>query len=364
MSEVYFISSRVRKYKGLPDRFASLLKSLDLPFIQKNNNVCIKTHFGEDGNTGFINPIYIRKVVDFIRSRQAHPFVGDTNTLYSGRRKNGTTHLELALEHGFSYASINAPLVILDGLKSDYFKEIIIDQKNFRTVQLAGELINADAAIVMSHVKGHMVAGMGGAVKNLAMGFGTRTQKQRMHGDIKPLLIQNKCISCYTCKRICPENAIVGEKENLRIELDKCVGCAECITHCPTEALRILWNETPVMMAEKMAETALGVMRNKAGKIWFCNFLLNITPDCDCMGWSDNSVINDLGILLSDDPVALDKASYDMINQQPVLHNSKLENKTGEVFGTLHPGIDPLHQLVYGEKIGLGSLHYELKEIE
>ena len=364
MSKVYFVSSRVLKYRGLLRKFEELLDYLKLDFIHKHENVLIKTHFGEDGNTTFISPMYIRKVSDFVKSKEAHPFVGDTSTLYSGRRKEGVTHLELAYEHGFTYSTVNAPVVIIDGLRSNYVYNVETQTKHFTSVQLAGEFVEADSILVMSHVKGHMIAGMGAAIKNLSMGIGSRTQKQRMHGDVKPQWSQEECILCDVCVKTCPEEAISKNDNKIIIDLKKCVGCAECITKCPTQALEILWNETPKNLAEKMAETALATMRIKSDKMFFFNFLINITPDCDCMGWSDNPVINDIGILAGTDPIALDKASYDLINKQEKLNNSILEKRDGEVFAELHRGIDPIHQLKYGEKIGIGSLDYELIDLE
>jgi len=364
MSDVFFISSRVKKSKGLLEKFSDLLDYLKLEQIRANENVLIKTHFGEDGNTAFINPMFIRKVADFIRKKSANPFAGDTNTLYSGRRKSGVTHLELAVEHGFSYATINAPLVILDGLKSNHVKDIPVDGKHFKSVQLGGDFFSADSMIVLSHVKGHLAAGMGGSVKNLSMGLGSRTQKQRMHGDIKPQYIKNKCVFCNRCVNVCPEQAISNSNNNICIDFYKCVGCAECITHCPTQALKILWNETSDNLSEKMAETALGAVNRLKGKLFFFNFLINITPDCDCMSWSDNPVVNDIGILASDDPIAVDMASYDLINNEQKLENSILEKKQGEVFSLMHPGINPLRQLEYGESIGLGTRKYNLINLQ
>lgn len=363
MKKVFFISSRLNHGKGLLEGFSSLLKHLDISFITENKQILIKTHFGEDGNTAYLNPLYVRKAADFVKSKKAHPFVGDTSTLYRGRRNTGVSHLELALEHGFSYASINAPIVILDGLKSDYIHSQPIDGRHFKEIKVAGALKASDGAIILTHVKGHMLAGMGGAIKNLSMGFGTRVQKQRMHGDVKPKVNLKKCIKCKACIRACPVDAIDMISSEIVINLDKCVGCAECIIHCPTSAINILWNESPVIMAEKMAETALGAVQSIEGKMFYFNFLINITPDCDCLGASDNPIVNDIGLLASDDPVAIDQASYDLICQQKAMQNSVIEGKEGDIFRAVHPNIDALHQIEYAEKIGLGVSLYELIRI-
>jgi len=363
MSKVYFLTSRVHKGKSLLERYAQFIQELDVPFLAQDKQILIKTHFGEDGNTAYLNPLYVRKTADWIKKKKAMPFIGDTSTLYRGRRNKGISHLELALEHGFSYASVNAPVVILDGVKSDYYKKYELNGKHFKEVQIAGAFAASDGAVILSHVKGHVLAGMGGAVKNLAMGLANRTQKQRMHGDIKPKFMQAKCIGCHACIRICPVNAINGEGKQIDIDIQHCVGCAECITHCPTQAIQLLWNETPAVMSEKMAETALAAVKMLDKKLIYMNFLLNITPDCDCDGAVDNPIVNDIGLLISDDPVAIDKASYDLVCKQLPLSNSRIENKKGDIFKCVHPQIDSLHQLVYAEKIGLGSMAYQLIEV-
>ena len=331
--------------------------------MAKDKQILIKTHFGEDGNTAYINPQYIRKTVDWIKSKNALPYIGDSSTLYKGRRNKAISHLELALEHGFSYASVNAPLVILDGIKSDYYKTYDLNGKHFKDVQIVGALGATDGAVIMSHVKGHGLTGMGAAIKNLAMGLANRTQKQRMHGDIKPLFEKSKCIACHECIRVCPVNAVSGKSSDIIIDLDICIGCAECITHCPTQAMKLLWNETPSILSEKMAETALAAVNILDRKLIYMNFMLNITPNCDCDGAVDNSIVNDIGLLISEDPIAIDKASLDMVNKQVPLSNSSISGCSGEVFKNVHPKVDALRQLSYGAEIGLGSMEYELIEV-
>lgn len=364
MSKVFYITSRTEDNKGLLDKFKELIRRVDIEWLKEKETICIKTHFGEDGNTAFISPLYIRKMVDYLKEKNAYPIIGDTNTLYSGRRKQGATHLELAIEHGFDYSVTQAPLVILDGLKSNYRRSVEINQKHFKEVILAGMLGDIDGMIVMSHFKGHMAVGFGGAVKNLSMGLATRKQKQLMHADVKPQYIEKKCIKCRICEKVCPVAAINWGNDVFELDLDVCIGCAECITSCPTNALKILWNETPDNMSEKLAETALGVVEYLKRRFYYFNFLIDITPNCDCLPASDNAIVEDIGILASSDPVAIDRASFDLVKEARKTQNSVIQGREGEPFGTLFEDVDPLKQLVYGDKIGLGSIDYELVQVK
>lgn len=364
MSRVYFISSRLKDNKGLMYKFVKLIRHCQIDWLKGHKTICIKTHFGEDGNTTFISPLYIRKIVDYLCENKTHPIIGDTNTLYSGRRQQGATHLQLAIEHGFDYSVVQAPLYILDGLKSNYRRSIEIKGKHFKEISLAGTMGELDGMIVTSHFKGHPAVGFGGAVKNLSMGLATRKQKQLMHADVKPQYREDRCTSCRICEQVCPVNAISWENSVYEIDLNICIGCAECITSCPTGALQILWNETPNNMSEKLAETALGAVEFLNRKLFYFNFLIDITPHCDCFTLSDNAITEDIGILASTDPIAIDKASFDLVSRAHKTQDSVIEGKEGDPFSNLFNDVDPLHQLVYGAKIGLGSLDYELEELE
>ena len=117
---------------------------------------------------------------------------------------------------------------------------------------------------------------------------------------------------------------------------------------------------------ERMAEYALGAIQGKQGKVGFLNFLLNITPDCDCLPWSDASIVPDIGILASKDPVAIDHASYDLVNSQAGLEGSLLQRNRQpgkDKFKGLWEYADGLYQVKYGERIGLGNSDYRLIEI-
>ena len=185
-----------------------------------------------------------------------------------------------------------------------------------------------------------------------------------MHAHIKPELRREElCIGCGECVAVCPVSAIKIIKGKASFDLKRCIGCGDCITICRQGAIRILWNEAPEVVAEKTVETAYAAWEKKRDKTVFFNFLLDITPDCDCFTFSDNPIVPDIGILASRDPVAIDQASVDLVNQQQGLKNSKLTsgfNPGEDKFRALFPDVDWRGWLSYAERIGLGTRRYRL----
>ena len=371
-SIVYFGNMRTKKDASLPDKVERMLRELTVfKNIHKGELVAIKLHFGERGNTGFVRPLYIRRIVDLIREAGGKPFLTDANTLYRGDRSNAVDHLNLAVEHGFSYACVNAPIMIADGLKGKEYVEVETGGKYFKKVKIASAAHHADSLISVAHVKGHMLFGFGGAIKNVGMGLGARSGKQMMHADLVPKIVSKKCVGCGLCVEWCPTGALTLKDHKGRelplsvLEQKTCIGCGECVVTCPHEAIKISWSGAPQSVQEKTVEFAWAVAKEKPGKIGAINFLTDISPDCDCLPRSDASIVADIGILASDDLVAIDRASIDLINQQPSIRGTAIpEDKLAETdkFGVLH-GVDWTHQFAYSEHIGLGSAEYEIRDI-
>jgi uncharacterized Fe-S center protein len=172
-----------------------------------------------------------------------------------------------------------------------------------------------------------------------------------MHAGTTPDIDNAVCKKCGACIAICPEGAISFVDGNISIDTTKCVGCGQCVASCDYGGLTIPWSQSSMAVQERLAEYALGAVK---GKRLFCiNFVNHITPNCDCMGEVEAPITEDVGILASADPVAIDQASLDLI-----------EKKAGnDVFKMVHPGIDPTVQLAHAEKMGLGSREYEIVEI-
>jgi len=363
-STVLFADLRTTVNKNMSKKIAHLLEHAAVGnIIQKNDLVAIKMHFGEKGNTAFIRPILIRYIVDKVNEKGGRPFLTDTNTLYRGERSEAVSHLRTALKHGFGLTTVDAPLIIADGLKGNDFVGVPINGTFFSQVSVAAGIKRADVLIAVAHFKGHELTGFGGALKNLGMGCASREGKLRQHCDIAPHVQKKLCRACKRCMAICPADAITLNDKKAFISAERCIGCAECISLCPFGAIKINWSDSTQIFQKKMVEYSVGVLRDKQNKSLFINFLTNISPACDCYGHADQPIVPDIGILASVDPVALDQASADLVNMSQGIAGSALKfshDLGGDKFRDLYPMVDWTIQLDYAQSLGLGTREYNL----
>jgi uncharacterized Fe-S center protein len=359
-------------FADLPSRYPgdnTLAKIRDLfdiagfpEIVKRSAPAAIKLHFGEWGNDSYINPVFVRQVVDKVKLAGGRPFLTDSNTLYKGSRSNAVDHLITAIEHGFAYSVAGAPLIIADGLSGEHYRRVAVPGNHFKSVMVSGDIAAAPSMMVLSHFKGHEVAGFGGAIKNLAMGCAPKAGKQEQH-SARPMKVEGRCIGCGKCVEVCPRHAIDLLRGVSAIRKDECIGCFECMTICPEHAIDVDWTTEIPEFIERMVEYALGGVEGKAGRLGFMNFLLRITPDCDCVPWSDAPIVPDIGILASRDPVAIDAASFDLVNAIQGIPGPFLQDnleKGADKFRGMRPGTDAYRQISYAEKIGLGSSQYRL----
>jgi len=363
-STVYFIDFRATYKKNFIARLDELLTVAGLNTrIKKRDLVAVKLHFGELGNTAFIRPVFIRQIVKSIKSSGAAPFLTDANTLYAGTRGDAPHHLITAIQNGFDFSVIEAPLIIADGLRGRSETPVPINEKQFKKVFIGKEIINADAIVSVAHFKGHELSGYGGAIKNIGMGCASRRGKMDQHSNVAPKIKKRKCVGCGECVIHCSQKALALAEKKARIDPEKCIGCGECIIVCENDAIAVQWNQSVPVFLEKMVEYTKGVLSSKTNKSFFINFINHVSPGCDCLPYNDAPIVGDIGVLASTDPVAIDQASVDLVNGEPALNHTCLKVNTGpgeDKFKGIYPDIDWEHQLEYAEQIGLGSRKYEL----
>lgn len=365
MSNVYFTDFNASMRDNLLDKFKRLiLKSQLLDKIQTRNMVAIKIHFGEQGNLATIRPNYVHLVAELLKEKEAMPFLTDANTIYTGHRFNAIDHIKTAFLNGYTYTTTGVPIIIADGLKGHDFEEIEVNQKNCKYVKIGTAIAQADFLIVMTHFKGHEQTGFGGAIKNTGMGCGSRAGKLEMHCTSKPFINTENCVGCGFCAKICKYKAISIKDKKAVINYEECKGCGQCTVECKFKGIGFNWDESIQILLEKISEYTYGTLKDK--NAIFINFLNNISPNCDCWRHNEIPITSDIGILVSDNPVAIDQASCDLINQAPANpsspHYEELKNSKDK-FKTLSPHADWDYQLTYSEKIGLGQRKYDLIKI-
>ena len=344
-SKVYFLPWNKR------NEFAEWLKTTGAyKDIKAREFVALKIHFGEEGNTGFISPDYVKPIVKRIREITGFPFLTDAGTIYVGRRADAYHHLLIADKHGFNIQNCGCPVIIADGLRGNAEVEVQVDLKHFKKLHIANAIHYSDFCLFLSHFKGHEISGFGGALKNMGMGCGTRAGKYAMHHSINPSADIDKCTGCGTCVKWCSAGALSVKNKKVSFNASKCIGCGECILSCAFNVFSIPWNETVKSVQEKIVEYAYGVLKDK--KHFCVNFLNHVTQYCDCYPDRGKVLLDEIGIVAGSDPVAVDQASADIVNQ-----------KFGKDFWrSIFPEIDWTVQLDYAEKLGLGTRKYSLQE--
>jgi uncharacterized Fe-S center protein len=368
--------------------------------IEANEKVVIKTHFGALENTRYLRPSYIRFLCDYIKKLGGTPFVAEScgwgapeeftgvHTEYSGRATENE-YLEVALRHGFTDETMGAPIIMLDGPDGIDTERHKIQGRRFNEIAVAGRLREFDKVVLASHFKGHISAGFGGAIKNLGIGCVSKGGKVEAHtGKTFKFNIEAPISDYEVCLKICPTNAL-SEDKNGKIYRDekKCQLCYMCQSVCKNNAIDI-GESTSEEFIIQMIDNAVGVA-DFLGKenIFYINYAIDITWQCDCTGGSDVPIVPDIGILSSMDPVALDQACVDLVhlsemNPYSVLRDIKCfpdERKTEWLSFTprynretkkLDLNLEGISsklwelQLKAAEEIGLGFRDYELIEVK
>ncbi len=373
-NNVYFMDFRAKEGESLIQKLGRMLSVADMGNIfGAKDLVAVKVHFGAPGNTSTVRPMYIRKIVQAVKEKGGLPFLTDTNVL-SGisppGRGDTANHIQIAIENGYAYSVVDAPIVIADGLRGLNEVVVTINQKRFEKVSIAADIYNAEALISVAHFKLHEGAGFGGALKNIAIGCSTRGAKLRQHSTVPPQILAEKCRGVGRCISHCPADALALHDGVVHRDDEKCRMCAVCFGICPNHAFEVAWipsKKDPRFYHETKMEHALGALANKKGRAFFINLINQVSPDCDCFQHNDAPVVRDIGIVASKDPVAIDQASIDLVNQEQGLPNTAIKTNMSPGEDKIR-GIYPHHaeyemQLDYAQEMGIGSRHYQLIKV-
>ena len=369
-SKVYFSDFRTSYTMNLLQKLQRLMRKAGVESIDmKDRFVAIKMHFGEPGNLAFLRPNWAKAVADLVRELGGKPFLTDCNTLYVGGRKNALDHLDTAELNGFSTIAAGCHVIIADGLKGTDEAYVSLDGtpcEYVKEAKIGRALMDADVVLSLTHFKGHEMMGIGGAVKNIGMGGGSRAGKLEMHSDGKPNLVRGRCIGCGMCRRVCAHGALTpGADRKMTIDHAKCAGCGRCIGVCPKDALEAEYGaQSATILDRKTAEYALAILRGRPH--FHVSIVRDVSPNCDCHPENDAAIVPNIGMLASFDPVAIDMAAADLCNAAPRLAGTwldGLEDQNGDVFDTAHSNTHWRDAIEHAVKIGLGSAEYELVRV-
>lgn len=368
-SKVYFTTFKTSYTENIPQKLRRLITTAgikDIDFTDKY--AAIKIHFGELGNLAFLRPNYAKVVADVVKEQGGKVFLTDCNTLYVGSRKNALDHLDTAYENGYSPFSTGCHVLIADGLKGTDEVLVPIDGEYVKEAKIGRAIMDADIFISLTHFKGHEATGFGGALKNIGMGGGSRAGKMEMHCDGKPHVNADKCVGCGMCTKVCAHEGITVTDRKASIDHNKCVGCGRCIGMCPKDAVEQGSSSSNDVLNYKIAEYSKAICQDRP--CFHISIICDVSPNCDCHAENDIPIIPNVGMFASFDPVALDMACADACNRQPIINGSILsDNKKHDHdechdhFHVTHPDTNWRSCVEHAQKIGIGSMEYELVEI-
>ncbi|HOV74681.1 MAG TPA: DUF362 domain-containing protein [Candidatus Hydrogenedentes bacterium] len=361
-SVVTFASSKVkelRRHATLPVKFEKQLAQYPLDKMFRDKQVAIKIHVGSDVGFTTIHPLFIRIVVEAVKKAGGKPFITD-----------GSGAMHHAKGRGYTEEVLGAPLIAAAGIANTYSYERKIGYRSLKSVHLCGNIVDADAMIVLSHGKGHGNSGFGAAIKNLAMGCVARDSRAQIHRLQGQQFKWDpaKCTRCRACIENCPSPGTLtfDATRNLHYFDHHCRYCRHCELACPKGAIKIDSKGT-YYFQRGMALTTKAVLDTfEPNRVLFINVMLNITPFCDCWGFSTPALVPDVGILAATDIVAVEQASLDLVRTEDFIASSLPKSmklgKGDHLFERIH-GKNPYLQVQCAEEIGLGSRAYTLKTI-
>lgn len=340
----------------LPAKFQRILENSDLGEKIKGKKVAIKMHVGSHLTFSTIPPVFVRILVEYIKKTSDGCFI--TDHYVAGRHP----------EHrGYTAQNLGCEILEGSGYFNKYFYTKEVDFKKLKHIDISGLIHDADFLVNFSHVKGHGCCAYGGAVKNIAMGCVTDRTRGEIHsleGGI--VWDKEKCTQCKQCVEACNHKANHFDSEgNYHMNFHNCTLCQHCVKVCPAGAVT-LTDANYTDFQEGMAICTKEVL-DTFGKEnqYHINVLTSITALCDCWGLTTPSLVPDIGITASDDIVAVEKASLDLIKTENLILQGIPEGwemgESGHLFERLH-GKNPYVQLEKLMKYNLGTEDYILEE--
>ncbi len=277
---------------------ASLVRLYDKLNVSLPGKVAVKVHSGEEGNQNYLEPSFMKDIIERLSG-----VVVECNTAYEGMRDTSLKHKALLTKHGFDMYDVDI---------MDEHGEMILDINNGKQIKknyVGSHLANYDSMLVLSHFKGHPMGGYGGALKQLSIGCASSKGKRYIH-----------CIG----------------KENGSYE--------------------DMFGVDQLKFLQAMADAASSVVDFFKGNIVYINVLKNLSVDCDCCAVAKDPCMKDIGIVISTDPVAIDKACIDLVKKSDDPGKEQLLERIASLNG---------EEIINDAALlGIGTSEYELIDID
>jgi uncharacterized Fe-S center protein len=356
-----YTPSNLEPKNSIGAKWQRLLDALDLKRTVAGKRVALKMHLG--GGVGFstIHPFLVRQLV--------------TKTQAAGAKEvflcDGPGAVRSAAQRGYTPETVGCQIVPVAGTADKYVYPTCLEPpfRELAQVELAGEIVDADALIDLAHVKAHGACGFGGASKNLSMGAVVTSTRRKLHALEGGLLWdKDACTHCKACLENCPNHAIrFSEQGSFDVFYHNCKFCQHCVLICPAKAIRLVGGGYRDFQ-KGMALTTSAVLKTFAPEsTLFINVLTDITVFCDCWGMTTPALVPDIGILAGRDIVAIEQASLDLIKTENLIPGALpkgSELRPGRhLFEQIH-GKDPYVVIDYLAELGHGSREYTLRPVD
>jgi uncharacterized Fe-S center protein len=366
MAKVYWIKGRCANlFESAVAKSDAILNMPEMArLLAPEKSLAIKINMTELGYSHYLSPVVVATLFEKLRDMSVKAVVTDSLSLFKGARASGYDWMNTALVQGFSNGeTFDNQLMLADGYTGQEGKFYTAEGERLGGVELGSLFIDTGNILVLSHVTAHPLLGMSGAVANLGLGFLTLQGKLRVHECLDMTLDLERCDGCGVCSRYCPTKAVA--RQNGRVVFDErvCNSCLGCLLTCPQGAFSVK-PEGVAAFTESVAEAAACARQNLRTGAFYVNFLHAVTPQCVDSPFSDVPFLPDLGMLASDDPVALDWATYQMSIRSPGLPGSiaqdlevlaKGDDKFRAVTGRI-----PVPLLEAAESLNLGNREAQL----
>jgi uncharacterized Fe-S center protein len=369
-STVYFGSPRQARLEAnetLPAKLDLILEKLNLRERVKGELVAVKLHLGNNISYSTLHPVFVRKVVQAIKDGGGEPFVTDVDWDVRNHERRG-----------YTMESLGCPIYPAAGIHEKYFYAHHHPYKNIQDWKVAGMVEDATFLVDFSHVKGHPSCGFGAAIKNLALGCMVGETRSAMHdtNHFDKYWFAEKCPDEETRKQImaaCPFSCLVEDKEHpdeIHMHYEPCNNCGRCLQVAPEGSLLINPANFYAFQEACAISASITLSTFNPGKSTFISLATHMTPVCDCFGFTSLPILPDAGIFGSDDIVAIEQATLDVIARSKLIVENvptcmEVWSTEGHPFAQLHgPYKDPYKVVEYAAALGMGCREYEMVDVQ